>query len=169
MRNAPVLLVIAAVALGACHKDSDQQPAGKPAPRPTAPVAAKKGPTPEQQTVGMVQAVSQEKSQLPVVLKFDLLQVPAMGKPVDIEIAMVPQISAQGASIQVSGSDGVDVFPDSRQLDLQAVEAGQVYRRKISVTAAAAGVFFVTLTVTLKHDEIVESRAFSVPMIVDST
>ncbi len=169
MMNAMVLLICALTVLTACHGDSGESPATQPAVRAAAPVLSRKGPTPEELTVGMVQAVSQGKSQVPVELKFDLSQRPATGKAVDIDIAVVPQISADQATVQISGSDGLDIAPDSRQVDFQSVESAQVYRRKIRVTPAADGIFFLVLTVTLNHDQITESRVFSVPVLVEST
>jgi ethanolamine ammonia-lyase small subunit len=168
MTYARVLLLCAVAALGACHGDSSQSPSGKAAPAKHASAAAKKGPTPEELTAGMVQAVTQGKSQVPVTVKFDLLQRPAVGQALDIDIAMLPQITADQATVQVSASDGLNVAADSRQIDFAAVEATQVYRHKISVTPTAAGVYFVDFAVTLAHDAISESRSFSVPIIVEA-
>ena len=49
---------------------------------------------------------------------------------------------------------------------MPALEAGQVYRQSIKVTPTADGVLLLGLTVSLKHDDMTESRAFSVPLIV---
>ena len=166
MTYARVLLLCAVAALAACHGDSGQSSSAKAAPAQHA-AAAKKGPTAEDLTAGMVQAVSQGKSQVPVSIKFDLLQRPAVGRALDIDIAMLPQITADQATVQVTASDGLNVADDSRQVDFAAVEATQVYRHTISVTPTAAGVYFVEFAVTLAHDAISESRSFSVPIIVE--
>jgi hypothetical protein len=130
-------------------------------------VIAKKGPSAAELTVGMVEAASQGKSQLPVELKFDLKQRPALGQALDIDLAVMPQIDAGGGEIQVRGGDGLTVAPSTNQVDLAAVEAGQVYRQSVKVTPTADGVLVLNLTVSLKHDEINESRAFSIPLIVE--
>lgn len=166
MTNARILLLCAVAALSACNGDSGQSAAGKPAVRAHAPLVAKKGPTPEELTVGMVEAVTQGKSQVPVELKFDVLQRPATGKALEIAIALVPQISAEQTTLQATGSDGLDVAPDNRQIDLPSVEAAQVYRHTVIVTPTADGVRFLMFTVTLNHDAITESRTFSIPLIV---
>jgi hypothetical protein len=166
MTNARILLLCAIAALTACHGDSGQSAAGKRAARAHAPVLAKKGPTPQELTVGMVEAVTQGKSQVPVELKFDVLQRPAMGKALEIAIALMPQISAEQATIRVMGSDGLEVPPDQRQIDIASVEAAEVYRSTVSVTPTADGVLFLGFTVTLNHDEITESRTFAIPIIV---
>jgi hypothetical protein len=59
------------------------------------------------------------------------------------------------------------VAPGANQIDLPAVEAGQVYRQSVKVTPTADGVLLLGLTVSLKHDEMIETRAFSIPLIVD--
>src|ERR1700691_3081168 len=163
-----VLLLCAVAALAACHGDSNQSAAGKAAPAKHAAAASRKGPTPEELTAGMVQAATQGKSQVPVTVKFDLLQRPAVGQALDIDIAMLPQITADQATVQVTASDGLNVAADSRQIDFNAVEAAQVYRHKISVNPPAAGVYFVEFAVTLAHDAISESRSFSAPIIVEA-
>jgi ethanolamine ammonia-lyase small subunit len=168
MSYARLLLLCAVAALAACHGDSGQSPSSTAAPVKHAAAAAKKGPTPEELTAGMVQAVSQGKSQVPVIVKFDVLQRPAVGQALDIDIALLPQITADQATVQVSASDGLSVAADSRQIDFAAIEAAQVYRHKISVTPTAPGVYFVEFAVTLAHDAISESRSFSAPIIVEA-
>jgi hypothetical protein len=166
MKTARVLILCTVAAAGACHGDS-----GTPAPPTAKPsisvaVPVKKGPTAGELTAGMVEAASQGKSQLPVELKFDLQQRPALGQPLDVNIAVVPQIDAGAAQIQVAG-EGFTVAPGSNSIDLPTVAAGEVYRQTVKVTPVAAGVLLLGLTISLKHDELTESRAFSIPVIVE--
>jgi hypothetical protein len=130
-------------------------------------VAVKKGPSAAELTAGMVEAAGQGKSQLPVQLKFDLRQRPTLGQALDIDIAVVPQIDASPANIQVSGGDGLTVAPRTGQIDLPAIEAGQVYRQSVQVTPTVDGLLLLSLTVSLKHDETTESRTFAIPLIVE--
>jgi hypothetical protein len=168
MTTVRVLMFCTVAALGACHGDS-----GTPAQSTTATShigktpAAKKGPTAAELTLGMVDAASLGKSQLPVELKFTLQQRPKLGQALDIDIAVVPQIDASPAGIDISGGDGLTISADMNHIDLPAVEAGQVYRQSIKVTPAVDGVLLLSLTVALKHDEISESRAFYIPLIVE--
>jgi hypothetical protein len=167
MNTARVLLLCTLMASGACHRDSDAPVPAQPAPRvAAAPVAVKKGPTAQEQTTGMVEAATQGKSQLPVLLKFELSQRPTVGQPMGVDIAVLPQIDAGGADIEITGHDGLTVGAAS-PIDLNALEAGQVYRQTIQVTPTTDGVLILGLTVSMKHDEMTESRAFSVPLIVD--
>ena len=163
-----VLLACAVAATSACHRDSEPAPEAVPAPRVAAPVAVRKGPTAAELTVGMVEAASQGKSQLPVQLKFEVSQRPTVGRPVDINIALIPAIDANGANIQVAGGEGLTVVAGASQFDLAAVEAGQVYRQSVKVSPSAVGVLLLNLTISLKHDEMTESRLFSIPLIVEN-
>jgi hypothetical protein len=166
MNTARVLLLCTLLATGACHRDSDAPVPAKPAPLVAAPVAVKKGPTAQQQTAGMVEAATQGRSQLPVLLKFELPQRPTVGQRLGIDIAVLPQIDAGGAEIEVTGGDGLTVGA-ATPIDLHALEAGQVYRQTVEVTPTTDGVLLLGLTVSVKHDDMTESRAFSVPLIVD--
>lgn len=158
----------AVATLSACHRNSEPAEP-QPVPKPHVVVAApvKKGPSAEQLTAGMVEAASQGRSQAPVLLKFDLPQRPALGRPLDINIAVMPQIDASPADVQVAGGDGLTVAAGMDQFNWPAVEAGQVYRQVVTVNPSAAGVLVLNLTISVKHDEMTESRVFSIPLIVE--
>jgi hypothetical protein len=49
---------------------------------------------------------------------------------------------------------------------LPDLEAGQVYRQSVKVTPTADGVLVLNLTVSMKHDDLTETRGFSIPLIV---
>jgi hypothetical protein len=164
------VLVLCAAAIAGCHGDAGQAPPANPAPPGhAAPAAAARKPIPQESTAGMVEAAIQGKSQAPVALKFDLLQRPAVGQPLEIAIALLPQFAASPVTIDVSGSEGLQLAAGDAQIEFPSVEAAQVYRRRIVVTPSAEGVLFVTLSVHLKHDETTETRVFSVPIIVGTT
>ena len=167
MKTARVLTLCTVAVLGGCHQDSGNSTQPKPAPHVQAPMAVKKGPSAEELTAGMVEAATQGKSQLPVKVKFGLTQRPTLGQPLDIDIAVMPQIDASGADMQVTGGDGLSVSPESNQAQLAAVESGRVYRQVVKVTPSVDGVLLLGLTISLKHDEVTDSRAFSIPLIVE--
>jgi hypothetical protein len=163
MKIARVLMLCAVAAIGACHRESDTEPQPKPAPHIAAAPPVRKGPSVAELTAGMVEAAIQGKTQVPVLLKFDIAQKPIVGQTFDINLAVVPQIDASAAQIQVVGGDGLSVTAGT--LDLPAVEAGQVYRQTVKVSPTTEGVLLLNLTLSLKHDEITESQAFSIPII----
>jgi hypothetical protein len=165
----PVFILCLLAALAACHRDSSITPAVKSPARVKAPVAPPPGPTAQQQTAAMVEAATQGKSQLPVGLKFDLLQRPVQGQPLEIAIALLPQIPARPATIEVTAPDGLQLGASENQIEFGEVEAEQVYRHNVKLTPTAEGVFLLTLNVSLQHDQTADSRVFVVPIIVLSS
>jgi hypothetical protein len=161
-----VALCAAAIALSACHKDSGTAPAVAPA-IPKMPVMQRRGPSVAEQTAGMVEAAVQGKSQAPVQLKFDLAQRPKVGQSLEISLALIPQVDASPATVQVSGGDDVTVAAGASTFDIATAEAGQVYRQSVNVTPTAEGVLLVAVSVSLKHDEITDVKAFSIPIIAE--
>jgi len=167
MMNPKVLALCAVAVLAACHRDANPAPQPKPAPPRQAPVAkAQMATTPQQLTADMVEAASQGKSQAPVMLKFDLLQRPTVGQPLEIALALLPQIPANSATIDVAGSENLQVAAGDSQIVIASLDPAQVYRHRITATPTAEGVLFLSLKVSLKHDEMTDSRDFSVPLIV---
>ncbi len=162
------LAFVAAGLLAACHGEPKQAPAVTPASATSAPAVVKRGPTPEELTAGMVEAVTIGKSTAPVAVKFDLPQRPAVGKRFEIVIAVLPQIAASSAMVQVSGSEGLQIAPNLAPIEIPSLDPGQVYRLSIPVTPTADGVHLLGLSVSLKQDDSAESRSFSVPIIVAS-
>jgi hypothetical protein len=167
MAGAKVVLLCAVAAVAACSHDSAPAPAAhtvtQAKPKPAAPPP---GATVAEQTAGMVQAATQGKSQLPVELKYDIAQRPKVGQPLDINLALIAQVTASPATIQVTGADDVAVA-GAKQFEIPAEEAGEVYRETVNVTPNAEGVVLLGVTVVLKHDELVDQRVFSIPIIAE--
>jgi uncharacterized lipoprotein len=169
MAGAKVLLLCAAMVAAACNKDSSSAPAARPVSqtKPKAVAAPAPAATAAEQTAGMVQAAAQGKSQVPVELKYDITQRPKVGQPLDINLALIAQIAASSATIQLAGADDLTVPPGANQFDIPSEEAGEVYRETVHVTPNAEGVVLLGVTVLLKHDEIVDQRVFSIPIIAE--
>lgn len=169
MMNGRVLALGMLLALAGCGRGGSATDSTGSAMRATGTVKQpRKGPSVQEQTAGMVEAASTGKSGLPVLVKFDLLARPALGKPLDIDIAVLPQIDASAATIQLTSTDGLDLPAGISEFAFLTVEADQVYRHTVSLKPTAEGVQVLGLTVTLTHDEVVESRTFSIPIIVES-
>jgi len=168
MTGAHVLLLCAMLAVAACNRDSASTAAPKPVaqikPKAAAPAP---GATAAEQTAGMVEAASQGKSLVPVELKFGIAQRPKVGQPLDIDLALIAQIPATSATIQVSGADDLAVAPAAKQFEIGAEEAGEVYKHTVNVTPNVEGVVLVGVTVLLKHDDAVDQRVFSIPIIAE--
>ncbi len=157
--------LFALVLLAGCHGDSNKAPDPNASSQPKVAAPVKRGPTQEELTAGMVEAVTLDKSTVPVDVKFDLAERPSVGQSLGIVIALMPKV-AGAATVAVSGSDGLQLAPDSAKIDLPSVEPTQAYRITITATPTAEGVQLLGLNVTLTHDNTTESRSFSVPLIV---
>ena len=169
--SARLTLLCAAMTLCACNKDSGSAapptsaaPVARVKPKPVPP---KPGLSAAEQTAGMVQAAVVGKSQAPVELKFDLAQRPKVGQAVDLNLALIAQVSASPATIQVAAGDDVAIAAGGNQFEIPSEEAGEVYLHTLSVTPKAEGVVLVNVTVSLKHDELLDQRAFSIPIIAE--
>jgi uncharacterized lipoprotein len=167
--GAKVVLLCAVLAVAACSKDPGSAPAAHTVTqvKPKAAAAPPAGATAAEQTAGMVLAAPQGKSQVPVELRYDIAQRPKVGQQLDVNLALIAQIAAGSASIQVSGADDVSIAPDAKQFDIPSEEAGEVYRETVKVTPNAEGVVLLGVTVLLKHDELVDQRVFSIPIIAE--
>ena len=133
MKFARVVSICSIMAVSACHRGSQTPLAPQSKPNVAAPVVAKKGLSPEELTAGMVEAASQGKSQLAIKLKFDLPQKPVLGQPLNIDLAVMPQIDANGADIQLTGGDGLSVAPGANQMLLSRTPPGSWRRRPRAV------------------------------------
>jgi hypothetical protein len=115
----------------------------------------------------MAAAPTMGKGPAVVDLKFELAQRPQIGQVLEINLALVPKFDGGPATLQVSASPGLDAVQGDTPFDLPEVAAGEVYRHTVHVTPSVEGVLLMSLTVSLKHDDISDSEAFSVPVIVD--
>jgi hypothetical protein len=167
-KSIQMLLLCAAASFSACNKDSGSAPAGASLThaKPKTAAPAKSGPTAAEQTAGMVLAASQGKSQAPVDIKFDLAQKPKVGQPLEVNLALIAQVSASPATVQVNGTDGLAVAPGG-QFDIPSEEAGEVYKHTVSVTPEADGVLLLGVTVSLKHDDGTDTKTFTIPIIAE--
>ena len=170
MINGRTVALCAVLLLAACHgSDSNQVATTGVTKLPTkAPQAAKRGPTPEELTAGMVEAVGVGKSSVPVTLKFDLPTRPEVGQPLEIVLGVLPQEPAAAASLKVSGSEGLQPAPGNAVVEVGAVDPAEAYRVTVTVTPSAEGVQFLAVDVALRHDDVTDTRSFSIPIIVQS-
>ncbi len=162
-------LLAACSGLTGCNGASNPAPVVRVAPSASAPVAVKPGPTPEELTVGMVEAVSSGKSTVPITVKFDLPHRPVVGEPVEVVIAILPQVAADSATVQVTGGEGLRLAPDALPLEITSLEPTQAYRVSVMLTPTVEGLQLLGLNVSLKHDDTNEMRSFSVPLLVSTS
>jgi hypothetical protein len=160
-------ICVAAVLSVACQKEpGPAAPANKPAPAVKAALPAKKGPTPEELTAGMVLAAPQDKSPLALDMKFDLSARPKLGQPLDINLALIPQTASGPVSLQITANGFAP--PEAGTIDIPDIEPGEVYRHTLKLTPRSEGLLLVGVTVSMKHDDVTDAKVFSIPVIVDA-
>jgi hypothetical protein len=159
--------ILAAVSLAGCGQDSSAPATSSTIPRFKAPPPAKKGPSVEELTAGMASAPTLGKSSLPLDMKFELAERPKIGRMLEINLAFVPQISGGPATFQIADSDGLDAAQGDSPFELPSLEPGEVYRHTLHLTPNTDGVLLVNVTLAVKHDEVSDSKGFSIPIIVD--
>ena len=152
----------------ACQKDSNPaSTAGNPSPtvKKAAP-PVKKGPTAEELTAGMVQAAPQGKSPLTLDMKFDLGSRPQVGKPLEVNVALIPQGRAVPPACK---SPARADLPLRRRVafEIPDLEPGEVYRHTLKLTPSSEGLQVVNVIVTVKNEDVKDTKLFSIPVIVD--
>jgi hypothetical protein len=166
MTKGRTVLLCAVVLFAGCHGDTSAAPQVSSIPRVKAPPAAKRGPTPEELTAGMVEAVTMGKSTVPVAVKFDLPERPVVGQPAEVVVAVMPQISADMAVLTVKAPAGLPLADAAPPIEMPSVEPTQVYRHNVKIMPNTEGVQLLELDVAMKHDDVTETRVFAVPLIV---
>ena len=159
--------MLAAACLVGCGQDGKLAAASSAAPHVRASGAVKKGPTADELTAGMAVAPALGKSLLPVDLKFELTARPRIGQTLAINLALLPQITGGPATVALTEAPGLDAAQGESQFDIPELQVGEVYRHTLNVTPTTDGVLLVNLMVSLKHDDVSESKEFAVPLIVD--
>ncbi|MDE1923148.1 MAG: hypothetical protein KGL92_15510 [Gammaproteobacteria bacterium] len=160
-----VLALCLVCAAPACHGGSHPS-AGAGISGAPKPHAAPAGPTIAAQTVGMVEAPGSHKSTVQVSLKFALARAPVVGTPLSIDLAVIPRISADAATLSVSPSPAFSVAGAERTATWAPVDPTKAYHHQVTVTPATPGVEELDVAVSLRHDGITETRGFSLPVIV---
>jgi len=158
--------LLAVLLMAGCHGDSDstaQATFSKPSKKGPPPV--RRGPSPEELTAGMVEAVPLGKTTVPVGVKFDLPARPTVGRPIDVVIALLPQVIGS-ATLQVTATEGLQLAPEAATINIPSIEPTQAYRVSIATTPTHEGVEVLSVNVSVSHDDATEARTFSVPVIV---
>jgi hypothetical protein len=115
----------------------------------------------------MVTAVSASKAGPPVELKFELLERPEAGQPLDVDIALLPDaptISRLYAKFQAG--EGISVVEGDELSQVDKPAAGAVIRHQVRVIPKQDGIFTLSaiVSVDLANDSL--TRTFSIPVIV---
>jgi hypothetical protein len=156
-----VLLVIGAGLLAACGSDNKT-----PAPQPV-PAIPKKAQveTPTDPTEKMAHAVVIGKSGAAVDLKYDILNKPEAGKPIEIDLAVIPGVVLDSLTLSVTTAPGLSVVSNP-EASFGKLAIGEAARQKLIVAAERPDVVYMTITATAYAVGVTSTRAFAIPLIV---
>jgi len=154
-------VALLACAFAAACDDAPEPQKTTQGPAATAPA------TKEAQLPGnMVAAVSAGKSASMIGLHFALEDVPSVGKPLPVAIAIVPH--RQFASIRAlfEAPEAIALATGKQFEPKTNVKADTVLPHKIILQPIQEGVFLVTAAVETEGDEGTVTRIYSIPVIV---
>ncbi len=165
MNHARHLCSIAALALlGACGSEPPPPPAAPAAapvqaaqPQPAADV-------PADSTEKMARAVGNGKPGAAVDIKYEFVTRPEPGKPVQLDVALIPSAGVDSMTARFSGMDGITLAGDLTA-DYASVNAKEPYTHPISVLADRAGVFYITVSVDTVIGGATLGRTFAIPFV----
>jgi hypothetical protein len=151
------------VLLGACGSDPEPQAAAASPPPPKKVAAAPAAPGDD--TASMAKAVGDGKPGAAVNIRYEFRGKPAVGAPLDLEIAFTPNAGVDAMEAKISGMDGITVTGQLTP-SFSQVEAGKPYRHTVSVLPDRAGVYYISVTVNTQIAGSSLARAFSIPFAV---
>jgi hypothetical protein len=114
----------------------------------------------------MVAAVSASKSSLIIGVHFALGAQPVVGKPLPVDIAVLPHQPFTAVSAQFDGPEGLAVTGGKVMPAQPAMEPGKVLTHKLTLEPSREGVFMVTAAVDTDSENGMITRIYSIPVIV---
>lgn len=162
-----MLLGMAAVALWACGSGESTNSASPTASTGT----AKKPPSAAQTTMRtMVRAFAANKSvAVPVQVRFQLQQRPAVGQPVDVNLVILPSSSTvDRISGQVQADDGLDVVEGAQIPAADRPAEGVPIAHTIKVVPKRDGIFTFSAVLNVDSGGHTATQTFSMPIIAGS-
>jgi hypothetical protein len=157
-----LLALLAGALMCACDDAPPASTAGSASsPRP----AQNKGELPPD----MVAAVSAGQSSLIISVHFALGGQPIIGKPLPVEIAVVPHRPFASVRAHFDSQDGIEVTEGAEMPERKDAVAEKALPHRIVVRPLKEGVFMITAGIETHSDEGNITRIYSIPVIVQPT
>lgn len=155
--------LIAVSLLAACSKDDVPPPEAAPA-AVTPPVATPAPAETADPSEKMARAVGGGKPGAAVDIRYEFEGKPEVGKPVQVEVALIPSAGVDAMDVTFTGMDGI-TLAGPLQASFADVKAGESYKHSLSVLANQAGVFYITASVNTQIGGATLGRTFAVPFV----
>ncbi|HEY6644805.1 MAG TPA: hypothetical protein VIZ63_21930 [Povalibacter sp.] len=167
MNYARLVGCIAALALlSACGSDPEAPVAAAPVAE-TAPVEATPALMAADPTEKMARAVGNGKPGAAVDIKYEFVSRPEPGKPVQLDVALIPSAGVDSMTAKFSGMEGITLAGDLA-VEYANVQAREPYKHSVSVLADTAGVFYITVSVDTVISGATLGRTFAIPFVAGS-
>lgn len=155
------VVVIAAMALAGCGSgDSGAPAAAAPGGKSKA-----KAPAASSGRTDMVSAVSAGQGPGAVDVRFAMAARPEVGKPVDIQIALIPNVDLVGLYARFQGAEGLDVVKGGETEHFDHPAKGAEKLHAVTVLPRSDGIFNLTAIVLADSETGSVSRSYSIPII----
>jgi hypothetical protein len=152
-----VLAAFAAIVAG-CDRPPDD---GTPDPTATARAKLQK---PKDPMADMVSAVSGSRVSEPVELKFRLPHRPEVGKPIEVEIAVLPVSPLDRVAANFSAGTGLELRSGHEMAAIANPEPNVPLPHRLTIVPERDGIFFVSAVVLADSEQSI-TRTFSIPII----
>ena len=158
-----VYCAVAAALLAGC---GSEEPPAQPAaseprqaaqPKPAAPAVA-------DPTEKMARAVGNGKPGAAVDIKYEFASKPEVGKPVQLEVALIPSAGVDSLEATFGGMEGI-TLAGPLTATVSNAKAGEPYKHSLSVLANQNGVFYITVSVNTQISGATLGRTFSIPFV----
>lgn len=155
-------ILAALVAIAGCSSEPEPEQAATATPKPAAQPAK---PAEADPVAKMARAVGTGKPGAAVELRYDMLAKPEVGKPMEVEIALIPTTQVEAVTATIGGMDGITV---SGQLEIRfsPVEPGKPYKHTFTLLPDRPGVYYLTVAVNSQIGGTSMGRTFSIPLVV---
>jgi hypothetical protein len=160
------IVAILAASLTGCGDEPEPATTGAPAPAATAKAVAPANGV-EEATRGMVSGVAPGRAaDAAVDLKFELKARPEVGKPLTIDVALVPNVASDVMNVTYLANEGLAVQTSPLPSKYEHVQPGSVYRHQAIVVPKEDGVYALSAIVMVQTDAGDVTRTFSIPVVV---
>jgi hypothetical protein len=160
-RRATLSVFAALLVLGGCDRGAEEaeSPGAQRRAAQTKPEAQK------DPLADMVSAVSASKTSAPVELKFALHERPQVGKPIVVEVAVLPVSDLDRVAANFQAGAGLELRSGAQMAVVTKPATGVALSHRLTIVPQRDGIFFVSATVLADSPEQSIARTFSIPII----
>lgn len=113
----------------------------------------------------MARAVGNGKPGAAADIKYEFAARPEAGKPVELQVALIPSAGVDSLEATFSGMDGI-TLAGPLTASIASPKAGEPHTHTLSVLAERNGVYYITVAVSTQISGATLGRTFAIPFVV---